>query len=100
MGIVPLTLLRWMSNLASSVKGVKLNWASVSVMFSLGRLRTVREVELQETAVRLQRLLRLERDHELKERGEEDKVFFNWRRASACVLADDLAFEGMISPNA
>jgi len=39
MGIVPLTLLRWMSNLASSVKGVKLNWASVSVMFSLGRLR-------------------------------------------------------------
>jgi hypothetical protein len=57
-------------------------------------------VELQETAVRLQRLLRLERDHELKERGEEDKVFFNWRRASACVLADDLAFEGMISPNA
>jgi hypothetical protein len=55
-------------------------------------------VELQETAVHLQRLLRLERDHELKERGQKDKVFFNWRRASACVLADDLAFKGMISP--
>jgi hypothetical protein len=51
-------------------------------------------VELQETAVHLQRLLRLERDHELRGGGEKDKVLFHWRRASACVLADDLAFKG------
>lgn len=55
-------------------------------------------MELQETAVHLQRLLRLERDHELRGGGEKDKVLFHWRRASACVLADDLAFKGMISP--
>jgi hypothetical protein len=42
----------------------------------------------------LQRLLRLERDHELRGGGEKDKVLFHWRRASACVLADDLAFKG------
>jgi hypothetical protein len=51
-------------------------------------------VELQETAVHLQRLLRLERDHELRGGGEKDKVLFHWRRASACVFADDLAFKG------
>jgi hypothetical protein len=95
-GIVPLTLLFWMSNVVRPVKGVKLKWASVPVMFRLRRFicETVREVELQETAVHLQRLLRLERDHELRVGGEKDKVLFHWRRASACVLADDLAFKG------
>jgi hypothetical protein len=36
-GIVPLTLLLWMSNLVRSVNGVKLKWASVPVMFRLRR---------------------------------------------------------------
>jgi len=45
-------------------------------------------------AVQLQRLLRLEGDHERREGGGEVKVFFHWMRASACVLADDVAFKG------
>lgn len=95
-GIVPLTLLFWMSNPVRSVKGVKLNRASVPVMFRLERFirETVREVGLQETALHLQRLWRLERDHEVRGGGEEDKVSLHWMRASACVLADDLVFKG------
>ena len=64
-GIVPRTLLLWMSNLVRSVNGVKLNRASVPVMLRLERFirETVREVGSQETAVHLQRLVRLERDH-------------------------------------
>jgi hypothetical protein len=36
----------------------------------------------------------LEGDHERREGGGEVKVFFHWMRASACVLADDVAFKG------
>ncbi|GMN75762.1 hypothetical protein TIFTF001_056484 [Ficus carica] len=44
--------------------------------------------------VQLQRLLTLERDHELREGSAEDKLFFHLTRASACVLGEEVIFKG------
>ncbi|KAK8557627.1 hypothetical protein V6N13_007984 [Hibiscus sabdariffa] len=44
--------------------------------------------------VQLQRLSRLGRDQELREGGETCRLFFHWRKASACVLAEHVVFNG------
>ncbi|GMN19082.1 hypothetical protein TIFTF001_042820 [Ficus carica] len=44
--------------------------------------------------VQLQRLLTLVRDHEFREEGEEDKLFFHLSRASACVLGVEVVLNG------
>lgn len=42
----------------------------------------------------LQRLLRLDKDQELREGGEKTKLFFHWTSASACDLAEHVIFNG------
>ena len=76
--------------------GVKLNWASVPMSFVCVPLnsappeRSISEtvpVESQTMLVQLQRLLRLARDHEVREGGRV-RLFFHLTRASACVAGD------------
>lgn len=64
--------------------------------FELERLiwETVPVASSQVMEVQLQRLLRLDSDQELREGGENDKVFFHRTSASAWVLAEHVIFNG------
>ena len=82
--------------------GVKLNCSNVPVRFRLVRFiweisPVVESSQIME--VQLQRLFRLERDQEFKEGGEEDKLFFHLSRASACVLGEEVIFNGSKASN-
>lgn len=95
-GILPSKLLLLRLNSVMLRKGVKLN--RFNVPFSSKPERSIREtspMDLSQTMeVQLQRLLMLERDHELREDGEGDKLFFHWIKSCACVLGEELIFNG------
>ena len=84
-GIGPLRVLLLRLNTVRLTNEVKLNWVSVPVTLKLARsiLVAVLVVLSQTMAVQLQRFWRLVEDHEFREGGEEDKLFFHLTRASA-----------------
>ena len=95
-GIGPSRLLLVRSKRVRVENSVKLKSVSEPLMFALERFiwETVAD-ESQTMEVQLQRLLRLVSDHEAREVGEEEvKLFFHLMRASACVLGDDVIFNG------
>ncbi|XVF03676.1 hypothetical protein REPUB_Repub05bG0014000 [Reevesia pubescens] len=61
-------------------------------MFELDRFIS-ETVPLPSQVIEVQ-LQRLDMDQELREGGEKDKLFFHWRSASACVLAEHVIFNG------
>lgn len=85
-GIGPLSVLLYRLKTVRLTNGVKLNWVSVPVTLKLERSILVAVLVVlssQTMAGQLQRLLRLVEDHELREGGEEDKLFFHLMRDSA-----------------
>lgn len=74
---------------------MKLNSASVPATFKPKRISSeTSPEELQITEVQLQRVVTLLRVQELREGGGTDKLSFHLMRASACVLGDDVIFNG------
>ena len=95
-GTGPVKLLPQRLNWVRLRNGVKLKWVSVAEMLKLERSiwETCFLLWSQTMAVQLQRLLRLVRDHEVREGGAEAKVFFQVSKASACVFGDEMALNG------
>lgn len=67
---------------------------AVRLKFERSIWETVLVLGSQTMEVQLQRLFKFVRDHELREGGGEPKLLFQLIKASACVLGDEVAFNG------
>lgn len=67
---------------------------AVRLKFERSIWETVLVLGSQTMEVQLQRLFKFVRDHELREGGGEPKLLFQLTKASACVLGDEVAFNG------